>query len=164
MVVVSLQFKMKIDKHSENENYQELFKVAQELIDNFPSRIIRSDKAKTWSLFKNRYKEQYIETSSAITQMAKHYLNSYEHIMYDISGRYQIQLDWNDLEAEISYTEIDKLDATVISVYFHSKEYCLLEKFGNQLLLRENFDTISEKQKLLTIELSDTVTIHTYTN
>ena len=162
MALISFQYKVKIDQRVKNENDQKFISSLNEYVAGQPARIITAREIKSWQVFKKGYPQDYQEMLEYISHRAKYDLNKSDHVCYDLSGRYPIQLNWNNIEVEVNYFDILNLVTPEIFVFLSSAEYLLLEHFGDKLLITESLDETEKIKKTILVKISETFTITQY--
>jgi hypothetical protein len=105
-----------------------------------------------------------LELNEILTLHTKYKFNAYEYGFTDISNRFPIEFFNNDLEAELTFCKLGSPDSTVVTIYFYSVKYTLLERFGGKILIASYNQNKQEASSPLLVKLNDIVTIRTYYN
>lgn len=160
MLAITLQNKLIINNSISDKTFLDILKYTHEILQGFAFRIIKDSSLNTWEDFKYSHPTQYKTANTEITEMAKVYFRIKNYRTNDLSDRYK--LSFKSFEVEVVKAKVDDLSATELAFYFYSKEYMLLSNFGSYLLLSENDEDDPNKQRNFMIEISKTLTIHTY--
>lgn len=161
MPLITLQSKFSFNNSIKDQNLLLFLQSSYEMISTgMPYRILSTSRSQEWNDFRFGYPEQYKQVNKEVTEYSKHYLKSYKHRLFDLSGRYEIPLV--DFEAEIATTDINNINSTVLSIFYYSKSYQLKEMSGQFLILSDQEGNDLEKDKCFMVALSDTLTINTY--
>ena len=159
MSKITLQSRLLIDNKTDNKEFLSLIQFALEYFNDPFLQISSIYKSKSWDYLRMSNAQVVKSINKQLTNDAPGYLRSYKHLLKDLSGRHTIVLA--EIEAEIFETSsIDNIDKLILAIYYVSKPYNLIGKFGSYILITEKDNQVNEKTVML--ELSPNLTINSY--
>jgi hypothetical protein len=162
MPIITLQIRMKVNSTSQLKNCTLLLQnVNDYMLNGMIYRIWATHPTLLWDELKQSCATQVLQANSEITSMLSFYLRNIKPKIQNL--RNANQLEYSSYEVEISEITLNKPETLELAIYFYTKPYNLIQSFGDNLLLADSSPDIANTHNTFMIQLSDDLTIHTYT-
>jgi len=163
MALVTLQIRMIINSSDQNKHCNQLLEDAKAyLTQSMMFRIWTNHPTLHLNVIRHSYATQVRQINSEITDTASFYLKNVKPNTQNVLSRHQ--LEYLNYDVEISQVRLNNLETLELAVYYYTKQYTLVQNFGNYLLLSDTKEEVKNTKETFMVQLANDLTIHTFTN